>query len=224
MKLLVKRASSQEELSDAYSVRYKVYCLERGYEKVEKHPEGLERDEYDQYAVHLVAYVNSFLPVGTVRLILNNPFGFPVERYCNVSVKEIHPDNDGIAEISRLAVSSDVKKASLVERTQITLSLIRELYYTARELNIQYLVAAMGQPLERLLKKCGMTFITAGPPVDYHGLRSPYYAAFEDLERELFNKRKDLFEFFFPETLKPVMTLGQIRRPAAPRASTPDWH
>jgi hypothetical protein len=56
----------------------------------------------------------------------------------------------------------------------------------------------MSTSLERPLRRCGMKFMKAGPSVEYHGLRTPYYAACEDLEKELFNRRRDLFDFFFP--------------------------
>ena len=197
MELVIKRAACKGELNDGFNVRYKVYCLERGYERTDDHPDGLERDEYDPYSIHFVAYLN-LSPVGTVRLILENPFGFPVERYCNVDMKTICPDADRIAEISRLAVSSHTAKGFSVERSKITLSLIKELYYTSREIGIKYLASAMSNSLERLLNRCGMSFVKVGLPVDYHGLRTPYYAACDDLEREVFDRRRDIFEFLFP--------------------------
>jgi N-acyl-L-homoserine lactone synthetase len=178
-------------------MRYKVYCLERGYERTYDHPDGLEQDEYDPYSIHFIAYLNSS-PVGTVRLILENPFGFPVERYCNADLGAISQDADRIAEISRLAVSSNAAKGFSIERSKITLSLIKELYYTSRELRVRYLVCAMSKSLERLLNRCGMSFMRAGFPVDYHGLRTPYYAACDDLEKEVFDRRRDIFEFLFP--------------------------
>jgi N-acyl-L-homoserine lactone synthetase len=197
MELVIKRASCKRELNDVFSLRYKVYCIERGYERTDDHPDGLEHDEYDPHSVHFIAYLNSS-PVGTVRLILRNPFGFPVERYCNANLRTICQDADQVAEISRLAVSSSAAKRLFIERSKITLSLIKELYYTSRELRIRYLVCAMSKSLERLLHRCGMSFMKAGLPVDYHGLRTPYYAACDDLEREVFDRRRDIFEFLFP--------------------------
>ncbi len=194
----VKKATSYEELLDAYRLRYTVYCLERGYERSEDYPAGVETDIYDPYSIHFIAYVKS-MAVGTVRLILQNPHGFPVEKHCNVDTRSICRDGEKVAEISRLAVSSEATKDICIERGKITLGLMKELYSSSRELGIGYLVSAMSTPLERLLKRCGLKFLKAGPPVDYHGLRTPYFASCEDLERELFNRRKDLFEFFFPE-------------------------
>ncbi len=196
----VKRVTSYPELLDAYRLRYKVYCLERAYERPEDNPDGFETDIYDPYSLHFVAYIKS-LPVGTVRLILQNPYGFPVERHCNVDTRLICQHGEKVAEISRLAVSSAATKDICIERGKITLGLMKALYSASRELELGYLVSAMSAPLERLLRRCGLKFLKAGPPVDYHGLRTPYYAACEDLERELFNRRRDLFDFFFPEAV-----------------------
>jgi N-acyl-L-homoserine lactone synthetase len=204
-----KRVISYGELFDAYRLRYRVYCLERGYERREDYPGGLETDEYDPYSVHFVAYVKS-VPVGTVRLILQNPLGFPLERYCKVEAASVCADGK-VAEISRLAVSSEAIKGGLTERSKITLGLLRQLYLTARELKVECFLSAMSSSLERLLGKCGMRFGIAGPAVDYHGIRTPYYAYHDELEREVFRKRKDIFEQFVPSSasLYPLDNLVQ---------------
>jgi len=180
--MLVKKITCKRELYDVFKVRYKVYCLEKGYERPEDYPDGLESDEYDPYSIHFIVYVNS-LPAGTARLILHNPFGLPIERYCNVDIKAIGIDTSKVAEISRLAVSSEVTKGSLINKSVIMLSLIREIYKTANLLNldIKYVVAAMSKGLERILKRCGIMFFKMGDPVEYHGIRIPYCAHIEEL-------------------------------------------
>src|SRR5271157_3378828 len=116
MTMLVKKATSQEELNHVFKLRYRVYCLERGYENANDYPEGTEKDEYDPYSVHFIAYVKSS-PVGTIRLILDNPLGFPVGRYCNADLKAMSPDTGSIAEISRLAVRHDATTGCLIEKS-----------------------------------------------------------------------------------------------------------
>jgi N-acyl amino acid synthase of PEP-CTERM/exosortase system len=95
-------------------------------------------------------------------------------------------------------VSSDAARGISIDRSKITLALIRELYLASRELKVGYVVSAMSRSLERLLNRCGMGFKKAGLPVDYHGIRTPYFTVVEEFEKELFNKRKDIFELFFP--------------------------
>ena len=193
--VLVKRVTSEKELNDVFKVRYKVYCLERGYERPEDYPNGFESDEYDPYSIHFIVYVNS-LPIGTARLILRNPFDLPIERHCNVDIKSICADPGKVVEISRLAVSSEVTKGCSIKKTAIMFNLIREIYHTTQCLNIEYVVAAMGQGLERILKKCGIMFIKIGDPVEYHGIRIPYYAHIEELMGGLSQNRNDVFQFF----------------------------
>lgn len=197
--MLIKRVTNTKELNDVFRIRYDVYCLERGYERAEDCPSGFEMDEYDPYSLHFIAYVKSN-PVGTARVILPNPLGLPVERYCNVDIKTFCSDTVQAAEISRLAVSSEATKGFSINRGGITLSLIRELFKVAAPLNVKYVFSAMSTGLDRMLKKCGIQFYQAGAPVEYHGIRTPYYASIDDLKTELSNNREDIFKFLFPET------------------------
>jgi len=192
--VLVKRVTTEEELNDVFKVRYMVYCLEKGYERPEDYPKGFESDEYDPYSIHFIVYVNS-LPIGTARLILRNPFDFPIERYCNVNIKSFCTDISKVAEISRFAVSSEVTKGCSIKKTAIMFKLIREIYHTTKSLDIEYLFAAMSKGLERMLKKCGIMFLNIGEPVEYHGIRIPYYAHIDELMSGLSQNQIDIFQF-----------------------------
>lgn len=195
--MLIKRATTTQELNDVFTLRYRVYCLERGYEKPENYPYGLEIDEYDPYSVHFIGYIES-CPVGTVRLVMSNPNGFPMEKYCNVDTGDFCSDARKVAEISRLAVSSGIAKSLSIQKQEFTLSLLKELCNIASQAKISCLLAAMSTGLDRLLSRCGIRFTKIGGPVDYHGVRIPYLAHMEDLKKELYIKRRDIFEYFFP--------------------------
>ncbi len=184
--ILVKQVTSEKELSDVFRVRYRVYCLERGYERLEDYPNGLEMDEYDPHSIHFIAYVDS-LPIGTARLILPNALGFPVERYCNADIRAISPDINEAAEISRLAVSAEASRDLSISRGLITAGLIREMYDANKslDLGIKYAFTAMSKGLERMLMRCGICFIKAGVPVEYHGIRTPYYVPIKGLTKWL---------------------------------------
>lgn len=195
--MLFKRATTEQELNDVFSLRYRVYCFEKGYEKPENYPYGLEIDEYDPYSVHFIGYLGS-CPVGTVRLVMSNTNGFPMEKYCNVDSRDFCSDARKVAEISRLAVSSVLSKRLSINKHEFTLSLLRELCNIANQVNISCLLAAMSTGLDRLLNRCGIRFTRIGSPVDYHGVRIPYLAHMEDLKNELYENRRDIFEYFFP--------------------------
>ncbi len=112
MSFIVSAVSDEKELAEIYRLRYKVYCLEWGFEKPEKHPNGLETDEYDRYSVHFAVRDDSQKIVGSVRLILNPPEGFPLERYCHIDMDTGKIPRENIAEISRLVISRDYRKRS----------------------------------------------------------------------------------------------------------------
>lgn len=192
--VLIKVVDSSKELNDVFKLRYQIYCLEKRFEETQDYPNGLEFDHYDPYSVHFIAYLKE-IPLGTARLIMPNKHGLPVENHCNVDIHTVCGTRD-VAEISRLAVSSRAAKNLAVDRSRITLGLIKQIYDIGRKLGVVYCFAAMNRALERLLNNCGITFIQAGHPVDYHGPRVPYMLSVADFEKNIFDKRRDIFELF----------------------------
>jgi len=102
--------SDEIELKKVYKLRYKVYCEEWGFENPEKYPDRQETDEFDKNAVHFAAIDYSGRIVGTVRLILFSPDGFPLEKYCDISSSGEGVRGEDTAEISRLVISRNYRK------------------------------------------------------------------------------------------------------------------
>ena len=66
----VQIASTAEEKSKVYGIRYRVYCDEFGYESIDKFPDEEEKDEFDDFSLHcLIMHKRSGLPAGCVRLV-----------------------------------------------------------------------------------------------------------------------------------------------------------
>ena len=110
MSFKVIRASDENELKRVYRLRYKVYCEEWGFEDPEKYHDRQETDEFDKNAVHFAAIDDLGKTVGTIRLILFSPDGFPIEKCCDInsSGKELRVEY--AAEISRLIISRTFRK------------------------------------------------------------------------------------------------------------------
>lgn len=116
----VVAADTPALMDSVYGLRYQVYCLENGYENADAHPDGLERDGFDQRAVHsLVRHRESGNFAGCVRLVLPNPDDvstpFPIEIQCDGifdrRILDTHYlPRHGLAEISRFAVSKTFKR------------------------------------------------------------------------------------------------------------------
>ncbi len=112
MSFIVSAVSEEKKLAEIYRLRYKVYCIEWGFEKPEKYPDGLETDEYDKYAVHFAVRDELQKIAGSVRLILNPPESFPLEKYCQIDIDRDDIPRENIAEISRLVIKRDYRKRS----------------------------------------------------------------------------------------------------------------
>ncbi len=102
--------SDEIELKKVYKLRYKVYCEEWGFESPEKYPDRQETDEFDKNAVHFAAIDDSGRTVGTVRLILFSPDGFPLEKHCDLNGSVEGVRGEDTAEISRLVISRNYRK------------------------------------------------------------------------------------------------------------------
>ncbi|MDZ7803454.1 PEP-CTERM/exosortase system-associated acyltransferase [Thiohalophilus sp.] len=114
-------ANTPELKNIVYRIRYEVYCLETGFEDPRNFPDGLERDEYDDHALHaLLRHRSSGEYAGCVRLITDrlgyqDRLLFPFERFAGNSLRRniIDPatlPRGSFGEISRLAVRSQFRR------------------------------------------------------------------------------------------------------------------
>ncbi|WP_432823702.1 PEP-CTERM/exosortase system-associated acyltransferase [Trichloromonas sp.] len=183
-------------LKEVLALRYKVYCEERGFEKPQDHPDGLERDEYDGHSVHFAAIVRhgecgdgrqEEKVVGTVRLILDSVKRFPVEQAFEFSKNLSHLKRNQVGEISRLALSkhycSEFKGRMRWQSDagELVNGLLRCLAQESLERGITHLYAVMARGLPILLARKKILFSQIGPEKEYHGLRTPYIGAVRDI-------------------------------------------
>lgn len=184
-----KKVDSENELRDIYRLRYKVYCEEKGFERPEDHPRGIESDEYDKNSRHFMAASESHV-IGTARLILSSGKEFPVEKNCRIETDLSGLDRSRLGEISRLAVSKEYCRArndnrdmAFARRRQmIVFGLYKLIYVESKKMGFTHWIAVMSDGLHQLLAKIGIIFTPIGPAVDYHGVRTPYLGSIEEIE------------------------------------------
>jgi N-acyl amino acid synthase of PEP-CTERM/exosortase system len=213
-----RRVKNDEELQEVYRLRYQVYCTECGFEDPKDHPEGLEKDDFDEHSAHFVAIDRVGKIIGTVRLVLDSELGFPVEKFCNLEIDTSRIPKDGLGEISRLAISKIYRRRSgdgvygasdgtkgledrkAVDRRRkhpaIVLGLLKALYRESKWRGTVNWYAAMEKPLHILLKRYGFVFNPIGDEVHYHGHRTPYIARIGAIESEIAKRRPELFHLF----------------------------
>lgn len=198
-------APEATEMEEVYRLRYKVYCLECGYEKASDYMDGLESDDFDDVSTHFIAAEKqSGKVVGTARIIHAQEKGLPALKYFKLQ-KELLPDvpMSQVGEISRLAISKeyrrqvvdnaiqDNKVVSIRQRNagkrlrrrfeaDLVCGLYHSIYQESIERGMTHLFAVMSEGLFAILQRWGLEFKPVGPVVDYHGLRRPYIAAIEE--------------------------------------------
>ncbi len=205
-----------------YHLRYQIYCIERGFECSTDYPQKLETDQYDKFSAHFyVIAVKSKTIIGTIRIILNSPLGFPVEHFFDLDKNlKYNGDLNRIGEISRLAVSRDLRRAEITRllgtlpemdsksfkevqeirremEEYIVAGLYRCIYRQSLELGLTHWYAVMVESLCNLLRRWGLSWVQVGREVDYHGLRSPYLAEIAQVEKSIISENPQLLQRSF---------------------------
>jgi N-acyl amino acid synthase of PEP-CTERM/exosortase system len=233
----VRLAYTLELIERAQRIRYDVYCQEFHYEQEESCPGGLEKDDYDQYAIHcLVVHSASDTPAGCVRLVRTPPHDpglpLPLEKFCGHSLTHptLHParlPRREIAEVSRLAVhttfrrrqgesESPVGRLSGIEVTageRRTFPLISIALFAAGTaltvLTRQKGAFVMVEPrLARRLQDTGLPFIQVGELLDYHGPRAAYYSTVEGALENMKGEMRALYDFVYASLKADVDQAG----------------
>jgi N-acyl amino acid synthase of PEP-CTERM/exosortase system len=196
-----------------FALRYQVYINEWNFESAGDHPDGLEHDEFDGHSVHIYASSDETNEViGSIRLILDSEFGFPIERNFDIPELPAEINRSSIGEISRLAVSKEYRRRAidlkifgaeqfasnqvpwymakdLNIRRHCEHELVRGLYIAlyrdSKARGLKYWYAVMAKGLYIILKRWGIVFKQIGPARDYHGFRAPYLVNIESIERSL---------------------------------------
>ena len=196
----------EERYPELFRLRYRVYCDECGFENPEDYPEMMERDEYDDHAIHFCNMIEGHREIGgTVRMILDSEKGFPIEKNFIID-PELVPafERTKIAEISRLAISKSFRKrigdgilyseknVQITDKNKLYLEkrrkdrrkneknfasgLYRCIYKESLKRGLTHWYAAMTEGLCSLLTSRGHVWHPIGPRINYHGYRRPYIA------------------------------------------------
>ena len=171
---VIEFATTSQQLEEAFRLRHQVYCLERNFEPGE---DGLERDEYDPLASHIILRDrHTGQVIGTVRLVVPALHGsivvLPMERVA--SLPRLHQlPRERLAEVSRFALSKCQRAASGTLGALLRLCLIRGIVQLSGEMGLTHWCALMEPKLLRLLQTSAIYFQQISGMVDHHGLRQP---------------------------------------------------
>lgn len=223
------QATTASLRDESFRLRYQVYCLETGFEEASRLKDGRETDVYDGRSAHSLIRYNcsdSPLTAAGVRLVLADSADaarpFPIEEHCSISLAgagfdEASIPRDGIAEISRFAVSKSFKRRVGEAKTlagvgpdtesyvtvkggarlvpHLTLGLFAAIVRMSADNNITHWYAVMEPSLLRLLTRFGISFCAIGDLVDYHGDRQPCFGEIDTVMAGIYDKRRDVWDF-----------------------------
>lgn len=200
-------ADRPERRRAAHRLRYQVYCLENPFEDRSEHPDGLEHDAFDDFAVHsLLQRRADGEAIGTVRLILPDANsargGLPFHRLCRPQVPLIDMllPVASMAEVSRFCISKELRRHSANGRSgarlarYATLGLIRSLVEASIENEVTHWCMVVEPSLLRFLAGLGLKFYPLGPLVEHHGRRQPCHADLAMLLEGVRERRRDVWE------------------------------
>lgn len=165
-----------EKLTDCYSERYKIYCLEKKWLNPLDFPFEMEMDEYDKISKHIVIYDNSGRLKGYTRLIVSKDFkNLPVSKFPGIEL-ENNPLYKG--EVSRF-ISTDKKMGRM-----ISMFLVRTMFNKCLDYRMRYSYFIVELSFVRYLKMMGFACEAITEPTEYFGditvpvkidLRASYY-------------------------------------------------
>jgi N-acyl amino acid synthase of PEP-CTERM/exosortase system len=187
----------------AQAIRFQVYCVERKFEKASEHDDRLERDAFDDSAVHcLIFHRPTGEPIGTTRLIL------PTVEESLAPIRQLLRANGlrgrdyfplaSTGEVSRFAISNQFRRRrcdngadSECRGNLPCLGLIQELLRQSLAHGLTHWAAVMEPKLLRMLARMGIHFTPVGPLVAHHGLRQPSYCSLPEMLERLQQERPD---------------------------------
>ena len=186
-------AQSQEEKEATYRLRYEV-SIERGYARPEELPDGLERDEYDGHAVHVVGWHGDRLAT-TARLVFPEPRSrLPTEAAFDV---EIEP-RGRVADMGRVIVAREFSEA----QHRILAGLMAFCWTQVRAYGFVHVCAAFATSASiRLYRHMGFQITRLAPPRQYWG-EERYPVRFDVLE-----SAPTLIQRWMPES-EPAQVTG----------------
>jgi N-acyl amino acid synthase of PEP-CTERM/exosortase system len=221
-KFLKPQYASTDKLKDeVFKIRHNVYCEELAFEN--QKDDGMEMDEFDPHSIFaLIKHKPTNNYTSCVRIVRSSCDTelLPIEKFCYHAIqnKDYDPKNFNRAEIgefSRLAVKADFRRRKSDRFKGSAIGAIHESTYSESELRcfpfiaiglymvagtlaidkgIKHAFVMMEPRLARSMKFVGIKFLQIGEPIEYHGLRAPYYINAEIFLDNLTSGFKSLYK------------------------------
>ncbi|MEQ1574328.1 MAG: GNAT family N-acyltransferase [Vicinamibacterales bacterium] len=180
----VSFASDDEDRTDEYRLRYKVFVEEYGFESADRCPDGLERDEFDGAACSMLLRDAATGELAACqRLIL--PERLPQGTLTNLEHQYAslagHPSvdftalpRDSWAEASRTTIAKRYRWGGSAASMPAMMAIKFASIALATAFNRPRLFSLSEPPTARLIRRMGFLMVQIGAPVEFHGRRAPF--------------------------------------------------
>jgi len=175
----VEVAQTANEIRQAQALRHRVFCLER--KLFDTLPNAhLDQDPFDDAAQHIVVRrASDGEVVATTRIVRSQMSDhgtiLPMHQYCSSTLFDDLPMHS-VGEISRFAISKQMRGAEGASGPAIRLLLLRGILQASQDMGLTHWCALMEPSLIRLLSATGIQFNAVGPLVEAYGQRQPCWA------------------------------------------------
>jgi N-acyl-L-homoserine lactone synthetase len=143
-------------------LRFQVYCEEKQWLAPTKFPKGLEIDEYDAKAVHVIAMDEDFKVVGLMRILREKDYDkLPFIDHPAMKDKRFIVPN--MAELSRFVVTATQNRSLVLK------GLIRAVYQVSRKIDVDNWMFVSEPSMIRFLERFSYYFDPLTPPTKYYG-------------------------------------------------------
>jgi N-acyl-L-homoserine lactone synthetase len=148
-------ASDEHECEAAFRLRYRA-VVERNMTAAEQFPEGLEQDEFDSRAIHIVGW-DGERPVATCRLVLpEDGQRLPLEQDFCIELAA----REQTVELGRMVIEREHRGAG----HRMLIGLASRAWLCMRERGLTDVVAATPARLAQLFGTLGFAVTVLGPP------------------------------------------------------------
>lgn len=144
-----KIATKPSELKMVYRLVWEIYGKELNYFQPTEYKDKKYKDKYDRYSVNFLAF-NHNKPVGALRLILNSPYGFYIEKDFPIIKPRIQ--KTFLAELSRFAVLKKYRGKT----KDVSIGLIKTALAFSKSKHITHWYALTGYKLKESFEKYGL--------------------------------------------------------------------
>ena len=153
-------ANSLSDLEQVFRLRYQV-VVEKGWAKPESFPDGIERDVYDNRALHILALDDGNL-VGTSRLVFCQPGSrLPTEEAFNL----VFEPREGVADIGRVCVVPSYRG----QNWRIFSALLSQTWIEMSNRGCTRALAAIPPSIARVSMSWGLKLKVLGAPCNHWG-------------------------------------------------------